>query len=209
MRFGRLIRLCGLFGLTAAVALAQAPDAAKPGTTPSTYRSYIVADQRTDIKDVNNRTGKLHCLVDENSLNPVVAVFANKVPTGGDEPLAKLTKKLKELQATYRAEEFGAFVIFTVLEKDYINDEKADATAEAIKAWANTVQPGGVPLGLTKKPDGKAGDALSWGLPVEGTTVVLYHRHKVIKRWDLKDDGLTDAVVGEIAAAATGEVKKK
>ena len=61
MRFGRLIRMCGLFGLTAAaaVALAQAPDPAKTGVTPSTYRSYIVADQRSDVKDIRNRTGKI------------------------------------------------------------------------------------------------------------------------------------------------------
>lgn len=212
MRFGRLLRLCGLFGLIAAVHPPVVAQDAKPdaATTPTTFRSYVVVDGRTDVKDTLNRTGKLHDLIGGNGLNPVVAVFASKVPTTGDEPIAALVKKLKELQGgPFKADQLAAFVVFTALDKDYVADAKADATAEAIKAWATTVGPGGVVLGLAKKPDGKDGDAAKWNLPPDGTTIVFYHRHRVIKRWDLKDDGPSAEAVAAVADEVAKELTKK
>lgn len=206
MRFGLILRVWATLVATGAPALAQQP--AADGTTPSTYRSYIVVDQRTEPDSPQNRTGKLHDLVNENNLNPVIAVFANKVPAGGDEPLAKLTKVVKEIQNKYKADEFGAFVIFAVLDQDYVTDPKADATAAAIDAWAKTVQPGGVVLGLAKRPDGKEGDAQKWNLSADATTVVFYNRHKIIKRWDVPVDGITDQVIAEIAGEADRVMKK-
>jgi hypothetical protein len=205
MRFGRLLRLCGLFGslVVGSVAVGQ-------GTTPAPFRSYVVVDQRTDAKDTLNRTGKLHDLVGGNGLNPVVAVFANKVPTTGDEPIAGLVKKLKEMQGgTFKADQLGAFVVFTALDNDYITDEKADATAEAIKAWATTVQPGGVVVALAKKADGKDGDAKNWNLPADGVTVVFIHKTRIVKRWDLKEGELTAEAINAVADEVGKELKKK
>jgi hypothetical protein len=206
MWIGRFVRTCGVI---AAFAAGGTLVAQQPPSTTSTYRSFIVVDQRTDAKSPQNRTGKLHDLVNENSLNPVVAVFANKVPTGGDDGLSKLTKRLKEVQNTYKSDEFGTFVIFAVLDADYITDPKADATAEAIKAWAGTVQPGGVALGLAKKADGKEGDALKWNLSPDNVSILFYNRHKVLKRWDVPVDGITDEMVNAVVAEVDKEMKKK
>jgi hypothetical protein len=102
----------------AAGPMLQGQQPAGVGSTPSTYRSFIVVDERTDAKAPQNRTGKLHDLVNENSLNPVIAVFANAMPSG-DDSTSKLVKKLKDIQSTYKNDEFGAFVVFAVLDTDY------------------------------------------------------------------------------------------
>jgi hypothetical protein len=210
MRFSKLIRVCALCGLTLSVALAQQPmTPADAGSTPSTFRSYVVVDQRTDAKDPQNRTGKQHDLVSGNALNPTLAVFASTIPKTADEPLAKLIQRVKAVQDTYKGEQFGAFVIFAVLEKDYTADAKADDKAKEIATWASATPPGGVVLGLAKMADGKPGDAMNWGLAPETTTVVFYNRHKLIKRWDLKDAGITDEMLNSITAEADKEMKKK
>ena len=216
MRIGRFVLTCGLIAVatTCGAVIAQPPADPKPAkadpnTTPSTYRSFIVVDQRTDLKSPQNRAGKLHDLVGENSLNPVIAVFSNAMPTGGDDAVSKLVKKLKEIQATYKADEFGTFVIFAVLDTDYVIDNKADTRAEELKAWAGTVQPGGVAVGLAKKADGKEGDAKNWGLSPDSTSIVLYNRHKVVKRWDVAPAGISDQLVNEVAAETDKVMKRK
>lgn len=216
MTIGRFVRTCGLIAVTATcgAGVAQQPPEPKavkadPSTTPSTYRSFVVVDQRTDLKSPQNRTGKLHDLVGENSLNPVIAVFSNAMPTGGDDPVSKLVKKLKEIQATHKADEFGTFVIFAVLDTDYVIDNKADTRAEELKAWAGTVQPGGVAVGLAKKADGKEGDAKNWVLSPDNTSIVFYNRHKVVKRWDVAPSGITDQLVNEVTAEADKLMKRK
>jgi hypothetical protein len=200
--------LCGLI-LAGAPAGAQDAKPADPGTTPSTFRSYIVADGRTPPTDPQNRTGKQHDLIDGNGLNPVVGVFTGRKPVGPDDSLTKLVKRLSQVQADYRQDQFGAFVLFTVLDKEYVADDKADATAKAIAEWATAVQPGAVVLGLAKKPDGKPGDATNWNLAPDTTTVVFYNRHKVLKRWDVKDDAITDEMVNAVAAEVGQALKKK
>lgn len=216
MRIGRLVRTCGMIAVAAACGTGVAqppadprPAKADPNTTPSTYRSFIVVDQRTDPKSLQNRTGKLHDLVGENSLNPVVAVFSNAMPSGGDDAISKLVKKLKEVQSTHKADEFGTFVIFAVLDTDYVIDTKADARAEELKAWAGTVQPGGVAIGLAKKSDGKEGDAKNWNLSPDNTSIVFYNRHKILKRWDVPTTGITDQLLNEISAEVDKEIKRK
>jgi hypothetical protein len=211
MTIGQFVRVIGVMAVVGIPAVAQQIES-KPkadGMIPATYRSYIVFDQRADAKSPQNRTGKLHDLVTENNLNPVVAVFATKLPTGADEPVAKLVKRLKDVQNTHKAEEFGAFLIFAALDRDYVADAKADAAAEAVQAWAGSVQPGGVAVGLTKKPDGKEGDALTWGLAPDTTTIIVYNRMKQLKRWDLPADGLTDAAIDAVITEANGLFKKK
>lgn len=211
MTIGQFVRVVGVLAAAVSPAVAQQLES-KPkadGMIPATYRSYIVFDQRADAKSPQNRTGKLHDLVTENNLNPVVAVFATKLPTGADDPVAKLVKRLKDVHAAHRADEFGAFVLFAALDRDYVADAKADAAAEAVQAWAGSVQPGGVAVGLTKKPDGKEGDALTWGLAPDTTTIIVYNRMKPVKRWDLPADGLTDAAIDAVIAEANGMLKKK
>ena len=215
MRLGRFFRTCGALSLFAAtVAVAQQPDpkpAAKDDATiPSTFRSFIVTDKRTDIRDPLNRTDKLHCLVCENNLNPVVAVFARSQPQGADEPLAKLTVELKKLLALEKnkAQNFASFVIFVTLDKEFQSDDKRDLFAAAIKTWGETIGSGGVVLGLT----GQSSEAVkAWNLNKEDDiTVVLYHRMKPVRQpWKFEQGKMSDADVKAILAATEAELAKK
>jgi hypothetical protein len=71
------------------------------------------------------------------------------------------------------------------------------------------VQPGGVVVGLSKKADGKDGDAKNWGLNPENITVVFYNRHKFIKRWDTAASAVNDQLIADVAAEADKEMKRK
>lgn len=79
---------------------------------PSPFRSYIVYDGRYPLDNPKNRQDKMHCLVCENGLAPVVAIFSRTVPADGDAPLARLMKALHPLIPKYRGDRFAAFVIF-------------------------------------------------------------------------------------------------
>lgn len=210
MRIGRHLHFCGLLCVlaSAGVALAQEPKA-EP-LVPSTFRSFIVTDQRTDIKDPLNRTNKLHCLVCENNLNPVIAVFARSVPGKADEPLSKLTAELKRLlgEEKNKAQNFAAFVVFVTLDKEFQSDDKRDDQAIAIKKWGETVAAGPVVLGLT----GQTAEAVkNWNLNKDDDiTVVLYNRMKVVQKpWTFESGKLGEADIKTIAAATEAELGKK
>ena len=210
MQLGRFLRSCGLLGLFAGVALAQEP-AAKDGTTvPGTFRSFIVSDKRTDAKDPLNRTDKLHCLVCENNLNPVVAIFARSQPQGAEDPLAKLTVELKKLLAVEgnKAKNLAGFVIFVTLDKEFQSDDKRDQLASAIKTWGNAIGADRVVLGLT----GQTSEAVkAWNLNKEDDiTVVLYHRMKLVQKpWTFGEGKMTGADIKAIIAATEAELAKK
>jgi hypothetical protein len=218
MRFGRFFRSCTLLGLLAAsFAVAQEPEpkpAAKDANAvPSTFRSFIVLDKRTDAKDPLNRTNKIHCLVCENNLNPVVAVFSRSQPTkeaGADDPLSKLTVGLAKLLTVdkYKAQNFASFLIFATLDKEFQSDDKRDLYAAAIKTWGEATGVGGVVLGLT----GQTSDAVkTWNLEKDNDiTVVLYHRMKMVQKpWTFAEGKMTAADVKAILAAAEAELGKK
>ncbi len=217
MRLGRIFRSCTLLGLlTVSIAVAQEPEpkpAKDANTIPSTFRSFVVLDKRTDAKDPLNRTNKIHCLVCENNLNPVVAVFARSQPTreaGVDDPLSKLTVGLAKLLTVdkYKAQNFASFVIFATLDKEFQSDDKRDLYAAAIKTWGEATGVGGVVLGLT----GQTSDAVkNWNLEKDNDiTVVLYHRMKMVQKpWTFAEGKMTDADVKAILAAAEAELGKK
>ena len=214
MRLGRLFRTCGALAFVAVSVGAQEPEpkqAAKDGATiPSTFRSFIVSDKRTDAKDPLNRTDKLHCLVCENNLNPVVAVFARSQPKNAEDPLAKLVVELKKLLGNekYKAQNFASFVIFVTLEKEFQSDDKRDTFAGAIRTWGESIGAGPVVLGLT----GQTGDAAkTWNLNKDDDiTVVLYHRMKPVQKpWTFAEGAMADADVKAIIAATETELAKK
>ena len=221
MRFFRYSASVSL--LITALATAQQPEP-KPGeepkpavkdanTIPSTFRSFIVLDKRTDAKDPLNRTNKIHCLVCENNLNPVVAVFSRSQPSkdaGADDPLTKLTVGLAKLLAVdkYKAQNFASFAIFATLDKEFQSDDKRDLYAAAIRTWGEAVGVGGVVLGLT----GQSSEAAkNWNLEKDNDiTVVLYHRMKMVQKpWTFAEGKMTDADVKAILAAAEAELGKK
>lgn len=78
---------------------------------PSTFRSFIASDTRLPLTDARNRQNKIHCLVCENGLAPVIAVFAKSVPAA-DSPLAKLFQAVQPLIPKYRGDRFGSYAIF-------------------------------------------------------------------------------------------------
>ena len=169
-----------------------------------------------------NVTGFQHDMIADNELNPTVAVFARDLPAAGG-PLDKLADKLMDLSAAYAPDGFGGYVFFPVLEKSYADDaKKAKAASDLLTAWAKPLdadwtkrQPkkqdkdpvpfGRLVVGLAEK-GGK--DAEAWKLPADGTTVVFYHRLKVVRRWDVAADGLTPGVIDEVAAEVAKELKK-
>jgi len=92
-----------------------------------------------------NRQDKMHCLVCENGLAPVIAIFSKSVPKDASDPLAKLLKELQKLIETNRGDRFASFVIFLrsepgekevlakdadgkenklLLEKEFIDDDR-------------------------------------------------------------------------------------
>ncbi len=215
MRFVRYFPIgTALSLLGAAPVVAQEPEpkpVVKDGQRiPSTFRSFIVLDKRTDAKDPLNRTNKLHCLVCENNLNPVVAVFARSQPKGADDPLAKLTVALGKLLATdqYKSRNFASFVIFVTLQKEFQSDDKRDDFAAAIKTWGETIGAGNVVLGLT----GQTSDAVkAWNLNKDDDiTVVLYHRMKPVRpAWTFAEGKMTEADIKAIVTATESELGKK
>lgn len=214
MRISRLVMVCVFAACLLPVALAQ-PKPADPSpkatdAVPGTFRSYIVLDQRTDPKDPKgkrNVTGFQHDLIVANELNPAVAVFARTQATKADEPVAVLAGKLKELAATHKTLDLGAYLFFPVLGMPYTDDPKAAATGEELKKWAEGVAVGPVVVGLCEKASDQT---KAWKLPDDqGVTIVFYHRLKVVKRWDVAADGLTPAVMDAVAAEVNKELGKK
>lgn len=211
MRFTRLVSAYGLSAWLAVGAVAQEPKPADPpvkvtNATPGTFRSFIVLDQRTDPKDPKgkrNVTGFEHDLIVANELNPTVAVFSRSDKP--DETTAKLVGKLKDLTATYKPLDFGADLFFPVLGKVYADDPKAKATADALKAWGEGVPAGTVVIGLSEKDSDQT---KAWTLPDTGTVIVFYHKHKVVKRWEVAEGGITDEVLAALTAEVTKELKK-
>jgi len=246
-------RTFGLFAalLAAAAGVAQEPKAAPPSTAkpgevvPATFRAYVAADDRfppkvnpplkPDDRDPRDRTAKVHCLVCENGLSPVVAVFVRGHPkdVAPDGGVAKLAKALDAKIPDYRADRLAGFVAFlnvegpaktvTVtnaegattavveLDAEYPDDEKRDEYATAIRDLAAATKTPNVPFALAPAAS-KA--AAAWGLGADDqVTVVIYNRLRVVNRWKFDAAGPTDDQVKEIVAAAeemiTGVKKAK
>lgn len=211
MRFSRLVSACGVVACGLAVALAQPPKPAN--AVPGTFRSYIVLDQRTTppkeakepqlAEGKRNVTGFQHDLIVANELNPTVAVFSRSDKP--DDATAKLVGKLKELAATYKTIDFGAYLFFPILDKVYADDAKSKTRADELKKWGEGVPVGPVVIGLSEKDSAQT---KAWNVHDTGTTIVFYNRLRVVKRWDLPPDGVTDAVLAELADAVNKELKK-
>lgn len=146
MRPHRLFGLFGLFGLAATLS-GPAPgqeaadaNAGQKGTFVSTtFRAYIVADDRWPPKvdsktqkkesDPKDRTNKIHDLVTEHGLNPVVAIFVRTDPdrlkndvTGGRFAVGKLALEVNNLltdkahNGLYKGARLAGFVMFLRLD---------------------------------------------------------------------------------------------
>ncbi len=205
---------------------------------PSTFRAQLVVDDRfklpidlpdgTKGPDPRNRSGKMHCLVCEYGLSPVLAVFVRADITKPDTNagLVNFLKQTDKLVAENRADKLGAFVMFLKIEdgpklvtvktpdgtdakiqayKEYPDDEKREDYVKEIKTFAGAVKAENVPFGLAPTglhpqgfPSVKA-FGISATTPV---TVIIYNRMRLVQRWELKLDEFTPDKIGEILKAA-------
>jgi hypothetical protein len=194
---------------------------------PGTFRSFIASDQRYPAESVRNRQAKMHCLICEAGLNPVVAVFARTDPATltADSPLGKLIKALGRptadkdpggFVAKNRSANAAAFVLFLTLDKAYPSDDRGEAVkglvrdeqAQALRSAAEQLQAPGVPLALAANA---SPEAEAWKLdPAKEITVVVYNRMKIAKRWEFAaDTPLTDEAIAEILKVAEQAVHGK
>jgi hypothetical protein len=241
----RLLSAAGLAGLMSSFCLtAPAQDDAKTklpkDVIPAAFRAFLVTDGRfAPVKardgmeqvDARNRTGKLHCLVCENGLAPVIAVFVrlrgDATATLTDTKVADLIKRANALIPKYRADKLASFVMFLRLEggtkvvtiktlKDKMeietkveqdleypdeDDEKREKYSEDIKAFAKAMNAPNVPFGLAAE---KSKALTEWEIDEKNeVTVVVYYRMRTVKRWTFKEaKDLSEGDVTEILDAA-------
>jgi hypothetical protein len=239
--------LAGLLSLFCAASPAQDPKLKFPADViPSAFRAFLVTDGRfPPVKvegkepqpDPRNRTGKLHCLVCENGLAPVIAVFVRADPQtlSRDKGVADLVMKANAMISNpkYRANKLAAFVMFPRLEGgtkivtvktvqdgvemeskieqylEYPDDEKRDEHAAKIRDFATALNAPNVPFGLAAE---KSKALMDWGIKEtdEVTVVVYYRMRKVGKPWTFeKATDLTDEKVTEILKAVEGAITDK
>lgn len=181
----------------------------KGGDVPSAFRAFVVWDKRFDPKDVRNRTDKPHCLVCENGLNPVVAVFAPAIPTDQTDPVAGLLKDLDQAAVDRKADSMAASATFLVLPDELQFDAQRDKLVADAKAMAEQAKLRAAPVGLAAK---KSKATAAWKLDgnnAEAVTVVLYNHLRVVERWTFADGKPTDADRKAILAAIEKEVPAK
>jgi hypothetical protein len=198
-RAGVLFTLPGLLALSFLAARAQEPKPKAPeGIIPSAYRAFIVTDGRyPPIKlpsgkvepDPRNRIDKIHCLVCENGLAPVIGIFVRDDVNslGADKGVAELIKKVDALIPKHRGDKLAAFVMFLALQGgdkvvkltaadgsetqlktdieypdlDYKTRDKAVAD---IRNFASALNTPNVPFGLATN---KSRANIAWGLEEE------------------------------------------
>lgn len=185
------------------------PVAIKGGDVPSAFRAFLVWDKRFDAKDVRNRTDKPHCLVCANGLNPMVAVFAPKIPTDPADPLVALLKDLDQAALDRKEASLAATVSFLVLPDELQFDKARDKFVDEAKAMADQSKLRVVPVGLAEK---KSKATAAWKLDdgkAESVTVVFYHRLRVVERWTFEDGKPSDADRKAILDAIEKEVPAK
>ena len=222
--------------LLAAAAAAQEPKAdpkaapaGQPGQpVPGTFRAFLVADgrfppkvpepKRAEDRDPRDRTRKMHDLVTEYGLSPVVAVFVRADPKELEASgVVKLVRAVDKKIPAYRADKLAGFVQFlrvegeakavtltapdgttrqVELDAEFPDDEKRDVYAGEVEQLAKAAAAPNVPFGLAPAA-GKAADA--WGLKAaDEVTVVIYSRMRVAKRWTFPAAGPTDEQVAEV-----------
>lgn len=208
-RFARLFGLLALAAGSLSVAVGQPPKAAPAGMIPTGFRAFVAADDRYEKGSPRNRADKMHDLVTDNALNPVVAVFSRQ-PPGTTPEVSKLAVKLNELATDkeLKAGRFGAFVAFLTLGKEYPEDEKRDEAAKQAKDLAAQLKTLAVPFAVAA---GKSEQVDAWGIGEKDTlTVVFYREMKVLQKWTFTTEKpLGDEDVKAIAAAVEKELRAK
>ncbi|CAN5550998.1 hypothetical protein BH11PLA2_BH11PLA2_05350 [soil metagenome] len=183
---------------------------------PANFRAFVAADERFEKGSPRNRISKMHDLVTDNGLNPVVVVFSrqdtapDKAAT--DQPVAKATSalasELSRLVTKYKPDRLGAFVNFITLDKEYQEQENRDPKAIATAALSAQLQTGNVPFTLAAK---KSANTAAWGLDDKADITVVYYDRMVVKNvWTFAADKPPTAEdIKAIAAAVETDLKPK
>lgn len=248
MRMRVLFLAAGMAAVAFHAAPAQDPKAAAPlppDVVPATFRALIITDDRfppikegegKDVKESPNplnRSGKIHCLVCENGLAPVLAIFvraeANAVKP--DRGVGKLVAALNALIPKYKSDKLAGFLMFLNLDggkksikipgaeggtdttltvdQEFPDTEldKREAFVKDIRALASGVKAPYVPFGLAPATS----DAIkAWKISEkDDVTVVLYDRMRVVgKPWTFaKLDDVTDEKIAEILKAVEKTIR--
>lgn len=217
----------GLLLVAACVSLSLAQDApTKPasGAVPAGFRAFIAVDnryppkvtpvKRAEDRDPRDRTFKMHDLVVENGLNPVVAIFTRTPTSQQDTPVTKLIKQLDPLVTKHRASNLAAFAIFATLEKEFPMDETRNASGYVRDEQTQDLIKLATGLGVTKVPLGLASrvspSLANWGFSdTTETKVVLYHRLKIVATWPADGMKLSDDDVAAVVAATDKEAASR
>lgn len=189
---------------------------------PSNFRAYLVNDDRFEKGSPRNRPRKMHDLVSEYGLNPVLAAFSRTAPAA-DTPVEKLALEMGDLVAEFKAQRLGSMMIFLTLDNEFPaednTDKKAEKKAETVDAFWRHLDGKmpvvddakkekrrvGVPMGLAPKTA-----AASWGLGIEDLIVVYYDRMTVKKTWSFTaEKPLTAEDIKSIRSTVESELKPK
>lgn len=203
-----LVGVAGLFGLGLSLGGAQEKEAlpAYPAA------GALVPGPLLKVLNVTGeRKGRYHCLIVQNALHPVAAVFAKLRDKDvsiedalkqlePEQPLAKLFKKLDTLVDQNIDTHSASFAVFQV-ERD---EKKAEEyqTMKKLEGLEKGLELKRIIFGVTEE------DQKHLPKDVE-VFVVLYRNHRVLAtRSFTKDKPLTDQDADEIAAAFTQMIPK-
>ena len=228
-----LRRVCGLivFSILAGLTVhAQEKVDPQPKDTsiPRGFRMYFVNDTRYGAPEVatklidpkraiategRNRVGKLHDPVTEHGLFSVIGVWSRTIPTTKEEPVVKLLERVEEVTKKYQLKRMGAFAAFLGLKKEFEEDDDRDKRMAEIANLSKDFK--FLQTGLAEETSAQN---TAWGLDAKNEdmswknqiTVVLYHRFKIVGRWEFATDKPpTEADLDKIAAAVDVLMGKK
>lgn len=201
-----------LVGLAGLLAMAWSPGKAQEKLPDYPAVGALIPGPLVKVLNVTGeRKGRYHCLIVQNGLHPVAAIFARlrdkdtSIDEGlkklaPDQPLAKLFKKLDTLVDQNLDTHSAAFAVFQV-ERD---EKKAEEfqTARTLEELEKTLELKRLVFGVTdEEPKHMPRDVEVF--------VLLYHYHKVAAtRSFTRDKPLTDKDVDEIVAAYTQLIPK-
>lgn len=167
---------------------------------PGPFRVYAVTGQRPQL---------MHDFITERGLKPTVAVFALQPPPSPQDPLAVLLQKLNAAAVAHGNRQFGAFAIFLTLKRDFYEDPdrmKRVAELEGLDKQLGLAQ---LPLGLSypEAAPVKQYAIITRDDPVNSirrhlVTVLVYDRHRVLKRFTFTEEKpLTEEGIQQVFAA--------
>lgn len=229
--------LVALAGLLPAQEPKAEPKADIPADViPSSFRMFLVTDFRfpplkdiegkpilgpdkEPLQDPKNRQGKIHCLVCENGLAPMVVAFVRSDPEmlGVDSGVGRLARGLNAMIPKYRADKLSGFVAFLRLEGGTkvvtVKTKRADGSEVEDKVEVDLEYPdedGLTPESKLKRETYKEDvTRLEKGLAVPYVPFGLAaNKSKALTAWGVGDDDVTVYVYYRMRKVGTWKFPK-